>query len=121
MSHSVWFEIPVLDLEQAKLFYEHVLQEELTLHELGPLRMAWFPMEKGKPGSTGTLVQAQTYEPSYSGTLIYLEVKDINATLRRVEEKGGKIINSRTQIGENGFVAHFEDCEGNRVGLHSTD
>ncbi|MBI40367.1 MAG: glyoxalase [Leptospiraceae bacterium] len=117
MTHSVWFEIPVLDLEQAKLFYEHILQEQLSLHELGPLRMAWFPMEEGKPGSTGTLVQAQTYEPSYSGTLVYLSVDDIDATLQRVEEKGGKILNQKTSIGDHGFVGHFEDCEGNRIGL----
>ncbi|MCB1140289.1 MAG: VOC family protein [Leptospiraceae bacterium] len=119
MSHSVWFEIPALDLEQAKAFYEFILQEKLTVQEMGPLRMAWFPMHEGRMGSTGTLVQAQSYEPSHKGTLIYLGVEDLDAVLSRVEEKGGKVLNPKMSIGEHGFVGHFEDCEGNRVGLHS--
>jgi predicted enzyme related to lactoylglutathione lyase len=46
-------------------------------------------------------------------------VDDINAALKKVEEKGGKILNPKNSIGEFGFVAHFEDSEGNRVALHS--
>ncbi|MBU43790.1 MAG: glyoxalase [Spirochaetaceae bacterium] len=119
MIHGVWFEIPVLDLENAKSFYEKILQQKLEIHELGPLRMAWFPMKEGAYGCAGTLVQAQTYEPSYSGTMIYLGVDDIDAVLKRVSEAGGKVLNEKSQIGEHGYVGHFEDCEGNRVGLHS--
>lgn len=114
-----WFEIPTTDLERAKEFYESVLQTELALNEMGPLKMAWFPMDHEAAGATGTLVQNENYTPSYAGTLVYFSVEDIEATLARIESSSGKILNPKTSIGEHGFVAHFEDCEGNRVALHS--
>lgn len=42
-----WFEIPVNDLERAKQFYETVFGLQLSLNEMGPMKMAWFPMTQG--------------------------------------------------------------------------
>ena len=81
--------------------------------------MGWFPMTPDGPGSAGSLVEHESYIPSYEGSLVYFSVDDINAALQKVEEKGGKILNPKNSIGEFGFVAHFEDSEGNRVALHS--
>lgn len=114
-----WFEIPAADLNRAKSFYENVLGYELTLNEMGPLKMAMFPMEQGGTGSTGTLIQAESYVPSHQGSMVYFSVEDIDETLGKVNENGGKTLNPKMGIGEYGFVAHFEDCEGNRVALHS--
>ena len=114
-----WFEIPVNDLDRAKAFYETVFDLELSINEIGPLRMAWFPMEQGATGAAGTLVKADGYVPSHEGTMVYLHVPDIEASLERVESNGGKTLRPKMSIGEYGFVAHFEDCEGNRVALHS--
>jgi predicted enzyme related to lactoylglutathione lyase len=36
-----------------------------------------------------------------------------------VEEAGGKLLFSKTDIGEFGFFAQIIDSEGNRIGLHS--
>ena len=114
-----WFEIPAADIARAKSFYESALETELALNEMGPAKMAWFPMDPEAPGATGTLMQHEQYTPSYQGTLVYFSVDDIEATLARVEAAGGKTLNPKTSIGEYGFVAHFEDSEGNRVALHS--
>lgn len=114
-----WFEIPVRDLARAKAFYEHALGLELALNELGPLKMAWFPLVPDATGATGTLVQGPGYEPSHAGTLVYLQVADIEATLQRVQGKGGKTLQPKTNLGQYGFIAHFEDSEGNRVALHA--
>ena len=115
----VWYEIPVADLERAKSFYEAVLGIEMSLNEMGPLKMAWFPMHQGAMGSTGALVKADGYTPSYQGTMVYLTVGDIEKTIELVEKHGGKTLNPKMSIGEYGFVAHFEDSEGNRVALHA--
>lgn len=115
-----WFEIPVSDLDRAKKFYENVLGHELTLNEMGPLKMAWFPMEQDGTGATGTLIQAESYVPSHQGSMVYFSVPDIEAVLNKVDKNGGKTLNPKMSIGEYGFVAHFEDSEGNRVALHST-
>lgn len=115
-----WFEIPTTDLERAKAFYEAVLGVELSVQEMGELRMAWFPMIEGGAGASGSLVQAESFVPSHAGSMVYFSVDDIEATLDRAASNGGRIVNPKMSIGEYGFVGHFEDCEGNRVGLHST-
>ncbi len=115
-----WFEIPATDLQRAKSFYEAILEIQMTLFEPGEFRMAWFPMTQGANRSTGALMESDSYVPSYQGTMVYLEVDDIDDVLNRVAESGGKVITEKTSIGEFGFVGHFEDSEGNRIGLHST-
>ena len=115
-----WFEIPATDLDRATAFYEYVLGIKLTLQDFGPLKMAWFPMAQDTPGAAGTLIKAEAYTPSHAGTMVYFSVDDIEAVLHRVNERGGIVLNPKTSIGEFGFVAHFEDSEGNRVALHST-
>ncbi|MDH3252573.1 MAG: VOC family protein [Ignavibacteria bacterium] len=119
MNPVTWFEIPVNNLDRAKRFYEDVFGVTLSLNDFGTLKMAWFPMKEGSAGATGTLVKAETYVPSHAGTMVYFSVDDIEDVLKRVSVKGGKIVNPKRSIGEYGFVAHFEDCEGNRVALHS--
>ncbi len=40
-----WFEIPVNDMARAITFYQSVFWVDLTEHEMGPNKMAFFPME----------------------------------------------------------------------------
>ncbi|MCB0688061.1 MAG: VOC family protein [Saprospiraceae bacterium] len=114
-----WVEIPVRDMTRAVKFYEGILDCRLNVQDFGELKMAWFPMEQGAPGASGSLVQNDAYNPSYSGSVIYLSVEDINRTLTLIEQQGPKIINPKRSIGQFGHVAHFEDTEGNRVALHA--
>lgn len=114
-----WFEIPATDLDRAQAFYEAVLGIRMERSETGALRMAFFPMVDGEYGAAGTVVQNENYSPSHAGSMVYISVDDIEGTLARIQDAGGKVINPKSGIGEFGFVAHFEDTEGNRVGLHS--
>jgi predicted enzyme related to lactoylglutathione lyase len=114
-----WFEIPVKDMARAKSFYQHVFALELEEHQIGSELMAWFPMAEGVTGSAGSLVKGEGYEPSLKGVLIYFTAPDIDATLSRAKEKGGRVITEKTSIGEHGFYALIQDTEGNRIGLHS--
>jgi hypothetical protein len=114
-----WFEIPVKDIERARKFYEKVLGLELTLEDMGPFTMAFFPMTLGAQGAAGTLIKGESYEPSHAGTVVYFSVEDIEETLRRINANGGKTLLPKKGIGEYGFIAHFEDTEGNRLALHS--
>ena len=113
-----WFEIPVHDLAAAKTFYETVLDVELVESELGPNKMAWFPMEMNASGAAGTLIKGDGYVPSHEGSLVYLHVDRIDPTLEKINSSGGKTLMPRTSIGQHGFIAHFADTEGNRVALH---
>ena len=120
MANAVnWFEIPVTDMDRAKKFYETILGYELALNEMGPALMAWFPMEQGATGATGSLIKAEGYVPSETGSMVYFSVNDIEDTLSKVNENGGTTVNPKMNIGEYGFVAHFIDTEGNKIALHS--
>ena len=55
--------------------------------------------------------------------LIYLDCgDDLELPLSKIEDAGGKVLLPKTKNGANGefgFIAHFIDSEGNRIGLHS--
>jgi len=114
-----WFEIPVNDLDRAKKFYESVFGYALTLEEMGPAKMAFFPMGNDVYGTTGSLIKMEGYTPSHTGTLVYFSVEDIEGTLDKINTNGGKTILPKMGIGQYGFIARFEDSEGNMVALHS--
>jgi predicted enzyme related to lactoylglutathione lyase len=71
-------------------------------------------------GVGGGIAQYEGFEPSANGSLVYLNGgDDLSIPLSKVEGAGGKIILPKTSIGENGFMAHFIDTEGNKIALHS--
>jgi len=115
-----WFEIRVSDMARAKAFYEAILAVEITETEMGPNRMGWFQMELGTMGSAGTLICGEGYKPSHDGSLVYLHVDTIDPTLAAINDNNGRTLMPRISIGEHGFIAHFEDTEGNRVALHES-
>ncbi|WP_299278107.1 VOC family protein [uncultured Psychroserpens sp.] len=115
-----WFEIPVHDMDRAKLFYESVFKVDIAIHDFGGMLMGWFPFDEKKPGATGTLIKQESYVPSQEGTLVYFMSKDVQQELDRIEAAGGIIYQPKTEISpEHGYMAVFIDTEGNRVALHS--
>lgn len=114
-----WFEIPAKDIKESKAFYDAVFGYDLQIVEMGDTVMAWFPFDPEKPGVTGSLVQYDGYVPSHDGSMVYFSVEDVADYLEKVKSNGGKVVSEKMSIGEYGFVGHFEDVAGNRVGLHS--
>jgi predicted enzyme related to lactoylglutathione lyase len=114
-----WFEIPVVDLDRAVAFYEHVFQITMVEQPKGRYEMAWFPMKEKAYGACGTLIMGEGQTPSPNGVLVYFSVPDVEATLMRVEERGARVLQRKTSIGEFGFIGVIVDTEGNRIGLHS--
>lgn len=119
-----WFEIPVLNLERAKAFYDKVFQIEIQVQDFGGTKMGWFPWAEGKTGAAGSLIlQPDWYKPSnIDGVLIYFASTDVQNELDRIEAAGGKILKPKTQISpEVGYMGLFLDTEGNRIALHSRE
>ncbi|WP_462250550.1 VOC family protein [Ekhidna sp.] len=114
-----WFELPVNDMDRAKEFYSSIFDIQMAENmEMGNSVMSFFPFETDASGATGTLIKQESYIPSHKGTMVYFSVPEINDVLPKITSSGGKVLNEKMSIGEHGFVAHFEDCEGNRVALH---
>ena len=115
-----YFEIPVLDMERAVRFYANVFEADFTHENIDGNEMALFPIGKDASGISGALAKGEIYKPSTSGTLIYFHCNDIEATLRKVQELGCKVLYPKTSVGDNGFIAEFQDTEGNRIVLISS-
>jgi predicted enzyme related to lactoylglutathione lyase len=115
-----WFEIPVKNFDKAKKFYETIIGTEMQLMEAMGMKSAFFPADMQTGGIGGCIIKGDGYEPSAKGTLVYLNGgDDLSMPLSKVEAAGGKILMPKTAIGENGFMAHFSDTEGNKVAFHS--
>lgn len=113
-----WFEIPVRDLDRAAKFYETILGIELSRMEMPGAGYAMWPFSRDVLG--GALVKGKGRVPSRRGTLVYLACgPDLNVALKKVKGAGGTVLEKKFAIGEHGFIAFFEDTEGNRVALHS--
>ena len=116
----VYFEIPATDLDRAMRFYGAVFGFTFQRESIDGNDMALFPLAAEAAGASGALAKGSTYVPSKTGSLVYFRTEDLAKTLERVKAAGGKVLYPVTATGANGYVAEFEDSEGNRVALHST-
>ncbi len=131
-----WFELPVLDSERAKEFYETILDIKMntavfsikgfiSTAEMNE-EMTFFPSVPGVIQATsgrvaGALVKSDRFKPSADGSLIYLNAyPDIQTVLDKIEPAGGKVIAPKFK-NLAGYIALFIDTEGNKVGLHSAN
>ncbi len=114
----VYFEIPVADLDRAMRFYAAVFGVALRREVVDGNEMALFPEAKGDLGVSGALAKGEVYVPSKTGPIVYFGTKNLDATLARALELGGKALYPKTKAGEHGWVAEFEDSEGNRIALY---
>jgi len=117
-----WFEIPANDFDRAVNFYNSLFDYEFHKVNMMGTEMAFFPGEVKNQGAAGAIVKGEGYSPTENGSLIYFTAgDDLSQVLGKVESAGGKVTLPKTAIGENGFIAHLIDSEGNKIGLHSVN
>lgn len=116
------FQIPVLDFQRAKEFYDTLMGYELDVMEYQGFKLGIFQFERDG-GVGGTIISGGEGKPSKDGTLIYLHCgSDLNANLERIKDSEGNIHKEKTELGPGmGYFAIVDDTEGNRVGLYSTN
>lgn len=84
------------------------------------LTLGMFPHDN-KMSVSGAIIFGMDFKPSKDGSIVYLNGgDDLAVALSKVEDAGGKIMFPKTHLGDEiGYIAHFTDSEGNRVGIHS--
>jgi uncharacterized protein len=114
-----WFELPVVNFDRAKKFYESIFEVKMDDQMMGPYRMGFFPGDG--QGVSGAIVHGEGYIPSDKGSMVYLNADGIiDAVIERIGKSGGTVIVPRTPITpEIGDFAIFMDTEGNKVALHT--
>jgi len=115
-----WFDLPTTDLKRAVGFYNRVFEIEIAITEMFGKEIAFFPNDWEENGAAGALTGSTVNKPSAEGSCVYFACSDdLQSSLDRVVAAGGKVLQEKTAIGDNGFIAHALDTEGNRIGLHS--
>ncbi|MEO1148883.1 MAG: VOC family protein [Cyanobacteria bacterium J06638_22] len=114
-----YFEIPATDLDRAIVFYQTVFGYDFERETVDGNEMAWFPMVEDASGISGALAKGDSYSPSTQGSRLYFNTENIDDVLAKVNVSGGKTLYPKTSIGDLGWVAEFEDTEGNCIALHS--
>ena len=105
------------DIKKTKSFYETIFGWTFEIIP-GFDTYAMFQTPNGLGGGVDLGPDAEP--PSDQGHILHIEVDDIDATLAKIIEKGGKTIAPKMKISdEYGYAALFLDNVGNRFGLWS--
>ena len=123
MDKVVHFEIPFDDKKRAMKFYADAFDWKLTdmaemsyvMAETAPTGENQLPEEPG--AINGGLFQRPKEAPH---PVVYVGVQSIDASLKKAQAAGGKVVTPRTPIPGMGAFARVADTEGNVVGLFET-
>lgn len=110
-----WFEFPVSDFARAYNFYKVVFDLELSKRHAGSTTLASVPKEA--EGTKWRRVEGMSRSIRGRIFRMSLYVNDIDATLLKITELGGKLIGEIIDFGESGILAHFVDSEDNLFDL----
>ncbi len=118
MSRVIHFEIPADDPARASKFYAKVFGWKFQKWE-GP--MEYWLVQTGpdsEPGIDGGLMRRE--QPG-SSTVNVVDVASVDKTVAKIESAGGTIVVPKMAVPGIGFVAYFQDPEGNVFGLMEAD
>ena len=107
-----WVEIRVRDLDKAKSFYGSLFDWQISGGENKDYAY-WLINTGEKPGGG----MWRFPEGKSLGVLVYILVDDIDKTLKKIVELGGKVVVPKSK--ENGnAMATFADPDGNLLALY---
>ena len=115
----VHIEIPAKDIAGAEKFYGELFGWNIQSDPIHNYSL--FQAEGGPAGGFVTTGEEGTddgrvhYKPD--SLLVYISTDDIDASLARVEELGGKTVLPKTEIPHVGWFGIFTDPTGNRIAL----
>ncbi len=112
-----WFMVPTKIFDRANNFYNILFDTHLELDE--DYKWNRIALIKSEEDVIWCISENPLYDPSIAGVIIYLDTWDnLDAIINRVIPAWGKIKMPKTQIWKFGYVAHFEDSEGNLLWLY---
>src|SRR3989338_7752024 len=122
MDNVVHFEIPAEDVERAKEFYTAAFGWKMnSMPEMGYTIIHTVEVdEKQMPKTIGAInggMLKRTEEMCIQSPVITISVKDIDASIDKVKQLGGKIVGEKMKVSNMGLAAYFKDPEGNVLGL----
>ena len=128
MNRVMHFEIQVDDPERAIAFYTDVFGWKIEEWKGGDVPY-WMVMtaEQGskEPGISGGLLRREAPKPppkvGANAFVCTVVVEDIDATGRKIEQAGGRLVVPKAAIVGMAWQAYYLDTEGNIFGIHQPD
>ena len=120
MDKVVHFEIPFDDKQRAMNFYTSAFGWQLTdMPDMNYVMARSVDVDdKHMPKEAGAINGGIFPRPKEAPhPTIYLGVASVNATIKKVEAAGGKVVTPHTPIPGMGAYARVADTEGNVIGL----
>ena len=120
MNRVTHFEIYTDNPEALQPFYSDVFGWKFDKFEGGPIE--YWLVNTGsdqEPGINGGLMRPR--EGQSPGSLNTIAVQSLDQTMKKVEQRGGKICVSKTAIPKVGWLAYAEDPAGNVFGIIEPD
>lgn len=120
MDSVVHFEIPAADVKRAEKFYSTIFgwkmdpQSDMnyTLVQTAEVGEDRRPKERGI--INGGMMKRSN---DVSAPVVYMYVKEINDTIKKIEKQGGSVVQGKTHVMGSMYTAYFKDSEGNVMGL----
>ncbi len=107
----VHIEFSTHDREVGAKFYSELFGWKFE--QIPDMNYATFEADGGPGGGLNPVTE--TTPPG--ATVVYVDTDDIDASLAKVEQLGGKVMLPRSEIPGMGWFALFSDPSGNQIGL----
>jgi predicted enzyme related to lactoylglutathione lyase len=120
MDKVVHFEIPADNIERASKFYKENFDwkitpvPELKYTILGTVEVDQNNMPKERGAINGGMMDRNF---GIKGPVLTINVDNIENSIEKIQKSGGKIIQGKMEVPNIGFIAYFQDTEGNILGL----
>ncbi len=112
-----WIEIGTRDIEKTAAFYEEVFGWRVVRKDGADGTAVWIFDTGGEPRVENLRRGGMWLRPHHEpDVVVYILVDDIEATLRKVTELGGRIVIPKTPQGSC-WRAAFADPDGNTLAL----
>lgn len=119
MPRVTHFEIDAHEPERAVQFYNDVFGWQIRKWD-GPVEY-WLIQTgpDGEPGINGGINRKESGAPL--STVNVIDVPNVDTFVEKITRSGGKIIAPKMPIPGVGYLAYFQDTEGNTFGIMQND
>ncbi len=117
MPRIVHIEIPSEDPDKAAKFYKEVFDWETTKWEGA---MPYWLVKTGPDDERG--IDGAFMDSANNNRLTYvLDVDDVDTYVAKVQQHGGTVVMPKDAVPGVGWLAYFEDLDGNLFGIMQRD
>ncbi|KAA3620156.1 MAG: VOC family protein [Calditrichaeota bacterium] len=111
-------EIPSANIEKTKEFYSNLFNWEFQYHQDMDYTMFTIKNKEGEVVSGGGILPKENDQQTITN---YVNVEDIDVSMKTIEDLGGKIVVPKTPVPGMGWFVQFTDLDGHVMAIWQED